>query len=197
MFTGIIQEVGEVIDMAHAGAGRKITVRAPRSSRDLNTGDSIAINGVCLTVVSLGKSSFSVEAVEETLKKTALGRLRNHSLVNLELALRLGDRLGGHLVQGHVDGVGKVRAVVKKKLSWLYTIAIPSGFKRYVIPVGSVSIDGVSLTVASIVDSNIVVSIIPHTMENTTFPGLKEGSEVNLEFDLIGKYVESLLGSHK
>lgn len=193
MFTGIIQEIGQIVDVTNVGGGRKITVYAPGSAVELKTGDSVAVNGVCLTVVSLREGTFSIEAVEETLKKTTLGKLRSRSRVNLELALKLGDRLGGHLVQGHVDGIGKIRSIVKKEFSSLYTIDIPASFSRYVIPVGSISVDGVSLTVASMDGSHIIVSIIPHTLEKTTFSDLKEGSEVNLEFDLIGKYVESLL----
>lgn len=194
MFTGIIQEVGTVIQTSKVGGGLHITVRAPRASGELRVNDSVSINGVCQTVIKRQGDHFTVEAVEETLKKTTLGDLQVSTQVNLELALRLNDRVGGHLVQGHVDGIGVVRSVVRKESSWLISVEIPAEFTRYVIPVGSIAIDGVSLTVASIQDSLVIVSIIPHTMENTNFGNFEAGTRVNLEFDLVGKYIERLAG---
>jgi len=194
MFTGIIQEVGTVIQTSTVGGGLYITVRAPRASRELRVNDSVSINGVCQTVIKQQGENFTVEAVEETLKKTTFGDLRTSAPVNLELALRLNDRVGGHLVQGHVDGVGVVRSIVQNESSWLISVEISTEFTRYVIPVGSISIDGVSLTVADIKDSLITVSIIPHTMDNTNFGNFKAGTRVNVEFDLIGKYIERLVG---
>ena len=193
MFTGIIQEVGRVARTQTVGGGIHITVEAPHALEELKVNDSVSINGVCQTVIDRDETAFTVEAVEETLRKTTLGELKRSSQVNLELPMKLDDRVGGHLVQGHVDGVGVVKSVKELESSWLITIVIPKEFMRYVIPVGSIAVDGVSLTIASVNGNEVVVSIIPHTMEHTTFGKLREGSRVNLEFDLIGKYVERLL----
>jgi riboflavin synthase len=193
MFTGLIEEIGKVGNLKNAGGGVHLTVVAPTSSREVSIDDSVAINGCCLTVISRTEKSFTVEAVEETLKKTAIGNLAEGAPVNLELAMKLNERLGGHLVLGHVDCVGRVHSVDKKESSWLFTIQIPKQFLHYVIPVGSIAIDGVSLTVARLDKNEVTVSIIPHTFENTTFRFLKAGMSVNLEFDLIGKYIERLM----
>ena len=186
MFTGIVEEVGRVREVRNLGGRLRLTIEAPRSLAQLKVSDSVAINGVCQTVVECGASTFSVEAVEETLAKTTLGDLVPGMGVNLELAMRLGERMGGHLVQGHVDGVGMVQLVQPKTNSWILEIAIPDRFMKYVIPVGSIAVDGISLTVASVHGSVIEVSIIPHTMENTTLGDSRAGSRVNLEFDVIG-----------
>lgn len=193
MFTGLIQEIGKVVRFEQFGAGRRLTISAPGSAAELNVNDSIAVNGCCLTVVAKGDAEFSVEAVEETLKKTTIGMLSTGAPVNLELAMKLDARLGGHLVLGHVDGVGVVKTVKSIESSWLFTIGVPEEFLHYVIPVGSIAIDGVSLTVARILGEDVTVSIIPHTFEKTIFQYLKTGSLVNIEFDLIGKYVERLM----
>ena len=192
MFTGLVQEIGKIAGLQKMGGGIKLTVSATSSTPKLLVNDSVAINGCCLTVISKTQIEFTVEAVEETLKKTNLGALTNASTVNLELAMQLNDRLGGHLVLGHVDATGEVVSVKKLDSSWLYAVRIPAEFMHYVILVGSISIDGVSLTVARIQNDQITVSIIPHTFENTTFQFLKAGSVVNLEFDVIGKYIERL-----
>jgi riboflavin synthase len=198
MFTGIIREIGKVERAQKKGGGLRITVHAPRSASELRINDSVSVNGVCQTVIECDETSFTVEAVEETLSKTTLANLRDGSLVNLELPLRLDDRIGGHLVQGHVDGVGTVVSLHKLANSWLVTVDIPHDFLRYVIPIGSIAIDGVSLTIASLRESRITVSLIPHTLEETTLKSLGVGSKVNLEFDLIGKYIERLVtGSDK
>ena len=196
MFTGIIEEVGKVREIRNLGGGIRLTIDAPRSAPQLRVNDSVAIDGVCQTVVECTESFFCVEAVEETLSKTTLGDLFPEKRVNLELAMSLGERIGGHLVQGHVDGVGIVKSIKPKTNSWILEIIIPDNFKKYVIPVGSITIDGISLTVASIRNNVIDVSIIPHTMANTTLSGAEAGTRVNLEFDVIGKYVEALL-SHR
>jgi len=193
MFTGIIQEVGRVSSVKKVGGGVQLSVSGPHSAGELSIDDSVAINGVCQTVIAKSGSEFTVEAVEETLKKTTLGQLASHAEVNLELAMKLNDRLGGHLVLGHVDGIGVVKSVERKESSWLFTIEIPQQFQQYVIPVGSIAIDGVSLTIARLEGKLVTVSIIPHTLENTTFKSLIAGSTVNLEFDLIGKYIERLV----
>lgn len=193
MFTGIIQEVGRISSIKKVGGGVQLSVSGPQSAGELSIDDSVAINGVCQTVIAKRGREFTVEAVEETLKKTTLGQLASHAEVNLELAMKLNDRLGGHLVLGHVDGIGVVKSVERKESSWLFTIEIPQQFQHYVIPVGSIAIDGVSLTVARLEGKFVTVSIIPHTFENTTFKSLIAGSTVNLEFDLIGKYIERLM----
>lgn len=195
MFTGIIQEIGKVVHAHKVGGAMHLSIHAPVSACELRANDSVSVNGVCQTVIEKTGTTFKVEAVEETLKKTTLGELIPSSMVNLELPMRLTDRVGGHLVQGHVDGIGVVSSIAEKASSWLITIRIPAEFARYVIPVGSIAIDGVSLTVASVKDLEITVSIIPHTMKKTTFPRLTPGERVNLEFDLIGKYLEKLLSS--
>ncbi len=193
MFTGIIKELGTIDDLQRVGGGLHVTIAAPNSSGQLAVHDSVSVNGVCLTVISKDNQRFTVEAVEETLKKTTISQLGLHSKVNLELALTLSERLGGHLVLGHVDGVGVVTAIEKRESSWLFDVEIPAQFRRYVIPVGSIAIDGVSLTVAEARENLVRVSIIPHTFFNTTFQFLKGGSRVNIEFDIIGKYIEQLL----
>jgi riboflavin synthase len=193
MFTGIIQEVGKVRQISDLGGGLRLSFSAPQLANELRINDSIAVNGVCQTVIDRTGDVFTVEAVEETLRKTTLGELRESVEVNLELPMRLNDRIGGHLVQGHIDGVGQVKRVKKLSNSWLFTVAIPIEFSRYVIPVGSIAIDGVSLTVASVHGTEIIVSIIPHTMSHTSFKNLTVGSKVNLEFDVLGKYVERLV----
>jgi riboflavin synthase len=193
MFTGIIEEVGKVVEMTKTGGSELISIEAPRTLSQLKVNDSVSLNGVCQTVIKKSRSTFTVQAVEETLLKTSLGKLKVSSPVNLELPLRIGDRLGGHFVQGHIDGVGVIKSIVKQESSWLVMVQIPDQFVRYVVPVGSVAVDGVSLTVASVQSSDIVLSIIPHTLERTIFNRYAVGTEVNLEFDIIGKYIEKLV----
>ncbi len=195
MFTGIIQEIGRLAMREEIPEGLRLTVDSSGVVNELQVNDSIAVNGVCLTVVNKSSSMFVAEAVEETLNKTTLGSLRPDSNLNLELPLRLSDRLGGHLVQGHVDVVGEIRNVEKNTMNWLITISFPDRFKHYVIPVGSIAVDGISLTVAKLEGSSIVVSIIPHTLEKTTLSGAYVGMRVNLEFDLVGKYIEAIITS--
>ena len=192
MFTGIIEELAKVSNVRKVGGGVHLTVHAPKSAVELGIDDSVCINGVCQTVIAKNGHEFTVEAVEETLKKTTLAQLPANCPVNLELAMKLNDRLGGHLVLGHVDCVGVTKSIQQIESSWLFTIEIPKEFRRYVIPVGSIAIDGVSLTIARLQESRITVSIIPHTFDNTTFQFLKIGMSVNLEFDIIGKYLERL-----
>ena len=193
MFTGIIQELGSVNGVKHVGGSVHITVKAPELSGELKVDDSVSVNGACQTVIQKRGSMFTVEAVEETLSKTTLGSFAVSSKVNLELPVRLNDRLGGHLVQGHVDCVGTIGNIEKKASSWLITVHFPEEFNRYVIPAGSIAIDGISLTVASTTPGALVVSIIPHTLEKTTLADARMGGKVNLEFDLVGKYIEKIL----
>jgi riboflavin synthase len=193
MFTGIITEVG-VIDSINSSGGAVLKIRASGSAKELKINDSVSINGACQTVVKKSNDSFEVVAVEETQKKTTLGSLRKGEKTNIELAMRLNDRLGGHLVLGHVDCVGKITKIKKLSSSWLVSVKVPSSFRKYIIPVGSIAIDGVSLTVADQQKDSVVVSIIPHTFENTIFKNKSVNDSVNLEFDLIGKYIERLIG---
>lgn len=193
MFTGIIQEIGRVAGVRKTGGGVQLSVEAPVSTPALRVGDSVAINGVCQTVIAKEAGVFHVEAVEETLRKTTLGMMRPSATVNLELPLRLSDRLGGHLVLGHVDCTGSVVSITTQSSSRLIEVAFPPEFARWLIPVGSIGVDGISLTVASLREASFTLSIIPHTLERTTLASVVVGGLVNLEFDLIGKYVESLL----
>jgi riboflavin synthase len=193
MFTGIIQEIGKVVSTRHVGGGVHLTISAPKAGRELKVNDSVSVNGVCQTVIRVDGQDFLVEAVEETLRKTTLGDFRSGSRVNIELPVRLSDRLGGHLVQGHVDCVGTIAKVEKKESSWVISVDFPEEFGKYVIPVGSIAIDGVSLTVARVEGSTFVVSIIPHTLEKTTLSEAEVGRKVNLEFDILGKYIEKLV----
>ena len=197
MFTGIIEEIGTIDQLRKEGGGIRITVAARSSSAELQVNDSVAINGVCQTVISRTSATFTAVAVEETLKKTTFGELRSGDAVNIELPLRMGSRLGGHLVLGHVDCVGTVADIEEKETSRLLGVEVPAGFEKYLIPVGSIAIDGISLTVASIEGRKFVVSLIPHTLEKTTISRVHPGTHVNLEFDVLGKYVERLLVAGK
>lgn len=193
MFTGIVEEIGNVKAIRVRGDGMRIEIVAKKVVRGLKVDNSVSVNGTCLTVVSRTRGSFSLDAVKETLRKTSLGGLRSGSEVNLERAVTLHQRLGGHLVQGHVDTPGTVLKRTNLKTSWMYTIGFPKRFRKYLIPVGSIAVDGVSLTVARLFADRFVVAIIPFTFENTIFHEYSAGSKVNLEFDIVGKYIESLL----
>ena len=195
MFTGIIEEIGSVAEIRPEGGGIRLTIEAAQAASELKVNDSVSVNGVCQTVVARSGRRFTMQAVEETLKKTTIGRLAAGSRVNLELPVRLNDRLGGHLVQGHVDCVGTISGVETMESSLLISVEYPAEFAKYVIPVGSIAIDGISLTVASKDGNRLTVSIIPHTLEKTTIGRAAMGMEVNLEFDVIGKYIESLLAT--
>lgn len=188
MFTGIIEEVGEITRVKDLGGGRQLTVAAYFSD-GLRPDQSVAINGACQTVVAVEDGAFSVVAVEETLRKTTFGDLGAGDRVNLERAMQPGDRLDGHFVQGHVDGTGTVDSVEEEHTNRLYRIRFDERFAPYLIPVGSITVDGISLTVARLEDGVFTVAIIPHTFENTNVAAWEPGAHVNLEFDLIGKYV--------
>jgi riboflavin synthase len=190
MFTGIVEELGSVVDID--GPRLRVACTAVREGSDV--GASVAVNGVCLTVVAARDGALSFDLSEETLRRTALGRLRFGDGVNLERPATLATRLGGHLVQGHVDGVGRVISLDRAAEggAWL-RVAPPPALLRYLIEKGSVTLDGVSLTVAGVVDDGFVVALIPHTMAATTFGSSRAGREVNVEVDMIAKYVERLL----
>jgi riboflavin synthase len=197
MFTGLIADIGIVREIQAAGSNRRLVIGSETITSDARIGDSIAINGVCLTITSIQGSRFVLDAVEETLRKTNLGLLRVGSHVNLEPALQVGSRLGGHFVQGHVDATGTISGIKQREGSWLFEIRYPRAFSKYMIPVGSVSINGVSLTIAEKRDEHFIVSIIPHTFEHTCFRDYATGEKVNLEFDLLGKYVVGLIEEGK
>ncbi|MBI5476232.1 MAG: riboflavin synthase [Ignavibacteriales bacterium] len=195
MFTGIIEELGKIKSIQNKGEGLIIEIEASKSVPELNVKESVAINGVCQTVVKLTKSSFFVEAVEETLKKTTFNTLKSGDIVNLELPMKPTGRLGGHIVLGHVDTVCDIVKIENKANSILYTIKIKSEDIKFVVTVGSIAIDGISLTLASVKDNLITVSIIPHTQKNTIVKYYKVGTKVNIEYDIIGKYVDKILKS--
>ncbi|MBI3259805.1 MAG: riboflavin synthase [Ignavibacteriae bacterium] len=196
MFTGLVEELGVINTIHSQGKNLRITVQAKKVMEDLKIDDSVSINGVCQTVVSRTVSSFVVVAVEETLRKTTFNSLATGNFVNLERAMRVGDRLGGHIVQGHVDCVGYVTDVELKEGSRELWIEFPLAYSQYIVPVGSICINGVSLTVANVDSNKFMVAIIPHTLEVTTLTQLKNGSKVNLEFDILGKYIEKMFLKH-
>jgi riboflavin synthase len=193
MFTGLIEEKGKLINKIKTGDGLRLVLAAQKVFDDLNIGSSISVNGVCLTVVELKKDSFAVDTIEETLKKTNLGQLNVNDFVNLERPLKADARLGGHFVLGHVDTTGKVESVQELSNSHFMTISFPKNFQQYLIYVGSVAIDGVSMTVAEVTDNTFSIGIIPHTWIETVFSNKKPGDSVNLEFDVLGKYVEKIM----
>lgn len=196
MFTGLIEEIGKIRKVENYGGGKKFFIEARKIFDDLKIDDSVSINGVCQTVVSIENNIFSVVAVEETISKTTLKNLRAGEYVNLERALRPIDRMGGHIVQGHVDCVGVVSKIEKLATAVLIWVYYPEEFDKYVVRTGSICLDGVSLTTARVEKNSFMVSIIPHTMENTTLKYLKLGDYVNLEFDIIGKYIEKLINNN-
>ncbi len=197
MFTGIIEEVGSINDVKGSSRGaRKFRIGCRKILDDLSIGDSLAVNGVCLTIVKENEGEVEVEAVEETIRKTTLGLMKRGDQVNLERAARIDSRIGGHLVQGHVDTTGKVVSISRLPMSRMFRFNLPKALMKYLIPVGSVAIDGVSLTVAEKLSDSFKVAIIPHTFENTVFKSLRTGSRVNIEIDMMAKYVDTLLSAY-
>ena len=195
MFTGIIEEVGRVASIRESGENRRLTVQANDTPRQLATGNSVAVSGVCLTALDIKTNSFSADLAPETWVRTSFSRIKEGSLVNLELPMKADGRFGGHIVQGHVDGVGRLVSFdqIPDSENWWLHIQIPEDIDRYVVYKGSLSIEGISLTVARIEDRRCTVAIIPHTVEMTNLKSLKPGDPVNLEADLIAKYVEKML----
>ena len=193
MFTGLVREVGTVASLEGGADGVRIEIDAPETARGAALGDSIAIDGVCLTVVANGGGRLAFEAVPETLARTSLGTLEAGSRVNLEPALRAGDALGGHYVQGHVDGVGTVRSVEPEGEGKRIWTDAPAELLRYVVEKGSIALQGTSLTVAAVDEHGFDVALIPHTLAVTTLGALEPGARVNLEADVLAKYVEKLL----
>ncbi|TNJ36792.1 riboflavin synthase [Chlorobaculum thiosulfatiphilum] len=191
MFTGIVKDIGAVEGTARQGSGVRLKVRYTSQAEfgDLSIDESVSINGACQTAVAVGPGWFEVDTVAETLKKTTLGAFRPGTPVNLERAVRPMDRLGGHFVLGHVDGVGRVTRIEEVGGSRMISVAFDTRFDQWIVSAGSIAIDGVSLTVASVEPGQFTVAIIPYTFGHTTITGLGVGSEVNLEFDILGKYV--------
>lgn len=189
MFTGLVEEVGTVRSITRVAVGR-LVVTSSRVINEVAIGDSVSVSGVCLTVTSIAEGELLFDAVPETLSRSSLGDLRPGDKVNLEASLRAGSTMGGHIVQGHVDGVGRVESITPIEDSWVIRIAAPEAVLRYVVEKGSIAIDGISLTVASYDDSGFTIAVIPHTLSATTLCLRKPGDKVNLEADIIGKYVE-------
>ncbi len=194
MFTGLVADVGVVRTCERDERGARLVIQT-RLAGDLEVGDSIAVGGVCLTATEVTGDSFTAEAMHETLTRSALGALRDGSAVNLELALRAEDRLGGHIVQGHVDGTGTVSDVAAAGFSRIVSVQAEPALLRYLVEKGSVAIDGVSLTVSRLGKDDFAVSLIPETLQRTTLGALAPGAIVNLEVDVLAKHVERLLGA--
>lgn len=194
MFTGIVEQLGTVaaVDREDTG-GRTLEIRSAYEPESLEIGESIAVDGVCLTVSKLGAEEFEVDLSPETLQRSTLSEVSAGEHLHLERALRVGDRLGGHFVQGHVDGVGEVSSQRREGDGWRVVIDVPNGLDRYLVEKGSVAVDGVSLTVAERSGSSFAVAIVPHTDDVTKFGDISVGTAVNIEVDMLGKYVERLM----
>jgi riboflavin synthase len=194
MFTGLVESIGVVKSVRPRGAGRELSIRASsKLLKGISVGDSMAVDGCCQTIVRCDKKSFSVVAVSETLSKTTLGNFAAGTRVNLERPMQADSRLGGHFVLGHVDGVTKVTRISGDDTTKMFWFALPKKNSSLVIPVGSIAVNGVSLTVARLTGNAFAVAIIPHTFEQTTFSDLRVESTVNIEYDMLGKYVERIL----
>lgn len=194
MFTGIIEEIGEVTAIKRGAKSCEVSIRGNVVFSDLKIGDSVAVNGVCLTVTSIDKNVFTADVMPETMYRSGLGTLAKNSSVNLERAMPANGRFGGHIVAGHVDGVGFIRSMKNEDNAVWITITADENVMKYVVEKGSIVIDGISLTVAKVFKDAFSVSIIPHTASETTLLNRKPGDKVNLECDIIGKYVEKLIG---
>ncbi len=192
MFTGLVEATGTVAAIEQLGEGARLSVSTPLAA-ELADGDSVAVNGVCLTARGAGPDSFAADVMAETLRRSSLGPLVAGDEVNLELPVRAGGRLGGHVVQGHVDGVGTVAATTDEGFARIVRIAAGDDLLRYIVEKGSIAIDGVSLTVSAVDDEAFEVSLIPETLERTTLGGFEPGRSVNLEVDVLAKYVEKLV----
>jgi len=192
LFTGLIADLGSVAAVERNGAGATLEIRTTLAG-ELAEGDSIAVNGVCLTATGIDDQGFRAEAMTETLRRSTLEELSEGSTVNLELALRAGERLGGHIVQGHVDGTGTVRAIREEGFARVLEIETDSSLERYLVEKGSVALDGVSLTVSALLEQGFAVSLIPETLKRTNLGGIREGAQLNIEVDILAKQVERLM----
>lgn len=203
MFTGLVEEVATLQSITHEAHSAHLQLAVRRIQQGLQIGDSIAVSGVCLTVVTFTASGFVADAVPETIRRTSLGQLRPGDQVNVERALRVGDRLGGHIVSGHVDGIGRITDVAREGIATVITMTAKPDVMRYIVEKGSICVDGVSLTVMDVQENTFRVSLIPHTGHETTLGNSRVGRTVNLECDVLAKYVERLLtpaaaaGQHK
>jgi len=195
VFTGLIADLGSVEAVERDEGGATLRIRT-RLAEELSPGDSISVNGVCLTAVEAAGGAFSAEAMPETLARSSLGALGSGDAVNLELAMRVGDRLGGHIVQGHVDGTGTVSSITAEGISRVVEIDVEPELARYLVEKGSVALDGVSLTVSALREDGFAVSLIPETLERTTLGGLEAGARVNVEVDVLAKHVERLVDAN-
>ena len=195
MFTGIVEEVGRIARIEQRGENRRITVTADRTPKELKTGDSVSVSGVCLTALDIKPGSFCADLAPETWGRTSFSRIHEGALVNLELPMKADGRFGGHIVQGHVDGVGKLVAFdrIADSENWWLEIALPDEVEKYTVYKGSISIEGISLTVAKLEKNRCTVAIIPHTVEMTNLHSLQPGDPVNIEADLVAKYVEKMM----
>lgn len=193
MFTGIIEEIGTVKNIVKGSRSIKLAIAAKKVLENTNLGDSIAVNGVCLTVTALGRDGFTADVMPESMSKTNMGALKPGDRVNLERALTLASRLGGHIVSGHIDGTGEIIAMEKDDNAVRVTLTSVPKVMKYIVPEGSVALDGVSLTVAQLGENDFTVSLIPHTAQVTTLLDKKVGDRLNIENDVVGKYVERLL----
>ena len=193
MFTGIVEETGRIKEIKRGRASAVLTIEARKVLEDVKLGDSIAVNGVCLTVTDFTSYAFMADVMHETLNRSSLGALKNGSAVNLERAMKADGRFGGHIVSGHIDGTGTIASVEKDDNAVWYTVKAPGEIMKYIVEKGSIAIDGISLTVAKLQTDGFSVSVIPHTLSQTVLSEKRPGSTVNLENDCIGKYVERLL----
>lgn len=197
MFTGLVEEVGECQWLRRTTDAVQLTIAANMIPKSVRTGDSVAVNGCCLTVTAHRKDQLAFDLLEETLQRTNLGKLRPGSPVNLERAMAADGRLGGHFVQGHVDGIGEVKDLLERRGDLRIEVTIPEGFSQYIAYKGSIGINGVSLTVAEVNDTTFAVWIIPHTRSHTNLSALQVGDAVNLEFDILAKYAERILNGRR
>lgn len=197
MFTGIIEEIGTIQGIQHGSQSAVLSIQCKKVLEGTQVGDSIAVNGVCLTVTEMGKDGYHADVMAETLRRSSLGALRSGSRVNLERAMAADGRFGGHIVAGHIDGTGKIEEIRRDETAVWYRVSAEPEVLRYIVEKGSITIDGISLTVAAVSKNDFQVSIIPHTQANTILADLVVGDIVNLETDIIGKYVEKLLTGSK
>lgn len=194
MFTGIIEDTGKVISVESHGREKRVTIGLPSHLTEVQVGDSINVNGACLTVAKINGQTVQVDVSQETLERTVLGELREGDQVNLERALKLSDRLGGHIVTGHIDGIGVIVDKRKERDFLQLRLKIPESVSRYVVEKGSIAVDGISLTVNECQGQEVQITLIPYTIEKATLKDKKAGDRVNLEADILGKYVEKLVG---
>lgn len=197
MFTGLVQELGTIQSITQNAEGKEFIIKAPGLIKDIQIDDSVATNGVCLTATKIQGDTFKVQAVHMTLQKTSIGALKTNDRVNLELSLRPNDRLGGHFVQGHVNALGKIKQISTTGETWEMEVGFPAELRKYMISEGSVALDGISLTIARLTSESLTVAIIPHTLEKTTLSRKKVGDSLNIEVDMLAKYIENFLRFNK